>query len=418
MDDTQPSSETTQPSTPPIEGSSPKEVVPAEPPHFLPYIEEVAKKVPVVEFNQAFRITPNGLFVELSHTQRAVDLYKEWLVGRGVQDIKEDKLFKRLFGSDTPPRFYLAEGKKCLTGIFVDCPIKDPMRYRKAYYLGSPSPASDTIHPSDPLFTGNNDVHSIPGKGGIELGVSVGDKDVILPIEFVRTFTRLAPNSKKVMGRFPNINQSLSDAALALITIIRKAKLIKPEEEPLRPLRFAKDGDRIKCITRMGFYIYINQQHRVVGLYHAFGRNLYSWVREEVAFSLAREARGHVGSFEIFKRTHKFMGSLIIRGRTKMIHGKALTHFVKEALDAPALIKEPKGVKTIRTFVEPFINVLQLAEQIDIGKVSAFLSPRYRKGHVVASFEQWLIVQASRGKNPIIVDVFSRRAKNRLSESK
>jgi hypothetical protein len=379
------------------------------------FIEEFAQIVPLAEFQNSFRITPNGLFVELAHKQRVLDLYRGWLDKKGIGGLSEEKLFKKLFGSENPTRFYLAEGKRCLTGVFVECKIQEPMKYRRPYYLGSPTSAADTIHPADPMFQSDLNVRSISGKTGLELEVGVGDLDFVVSLPAVRDFIKLAAGSKKVNERYPNFAASLSDGATTLAKILQKSKPLTLSEEPLRPLRYSKDGDKVKCRTRMGFYFYFNAQNRLIAFYHGFGLNFFSFVRDEVAFSLAKEVHGKIGSFEIFRRTHKSMASLLVRGKKKMIHAKAFAHFLQESIDAPNLNKEVKGVHTVKTFVEPFINALQLAEPIAPSKVESFLSPKYRRGHDISAFNMWLFVSTKRG---LIVDAISRRSTNRREEPK
>jgi len=379
----------------------------------LPFVEEFAQGTPLVEFQNGFRVTPKGLFVELNYKDKVLEAYKNWLVKKGIGGFSDEKVFKKLFGSDNPIRYYLAEGKRCLTGIFVECAIREPMKYRKAYYLGSPTSAVDTIHPADPIFQSGLNIRSIPGKTGLELQVGVGDLDYTVSLDAVRDFVKLSLNSKKIKEKFPNINDSLSDGAVALAKTLQRSKPIILTEEPLRPLRLAKEGDRVKCRTRSGFFFYFNQQNRLIAFYHSFGRNFFSFVRDEVAFWLGKEVHGRIGSFEIFRRNHKHMASLIIRGKKRVIHAKAFAHFLNESIDAPGLIKEIKGVHTVKTYVEPFINSLQLAEPIIPAKVSSFLSPKYQRGHDVSGFNMWLFISTKRG---MVVDSISRRSTNRREE--
>ncbi len=403
MDEAQANQESSTPTQPVVEEINP----------LLPFVEEVATSLGVVEFQNHFRVTPKGLFVEASAKQKAVDLFKSWYSKKGLGEISEEKIVKKMFGSDKPTRYYLAEGKRCLTGIFVECPIKEPMKYRKAYYLGSPSSASEVLHPADPLFQSDLNVRSISGKSGLELQFDMGDDDCVVSLEAVKDFVRLSEGSKKVSEKYPDINSSLGDGAAALVKIIKKSKALPINEEPVRPLRLVKDGARVKCRTRMGFYFYFNQTNRLIAFYHSFGLNFFSFIRDEVAFDLGREVRGKIGSFEIFRRNNRHMASLIIRGKKRMIHAKAFAHFLREAIEAPNLLKEVKGVHSVKTFVEPFINALQLAEPIEASKVSSFLSPKYQRGHDISGFDMWLFVTTRRG---VVVDAISRRSTNRRVE--
>jgi len=363
------------------------------PPAHLAFIEDVVKVIPRESFTQGYRITPQGLFVEQAMRQDIVDRYHTWLKQKGASEVKDEKLPRRLFGSDTPAQFYLPEGKRCLMGIFVQCEMKDPMRYRVSYYLGSPTAASDYLHPSDPLFSEVSGLRSVSGKNGLELKVDVKGKEVSFTLEMVRLFARLAENSININKHYPHLKDSLAETARALILTLRKARIVRLDEEPLRPIRFLKDGDNIRVLSRSGFYFYFNPQKTLIGLYNGFGRNLHTFIRDEMAISVAKEERGRVGSFEIFNRNHEFMGSLLVRGRPKMIHGRTFPHFVKESLDSPNLLKKHTGPRTVRTFIEPFINAIQLAEQIQPQKVAAFLSPKYQHGVIVAAYDMWILLQ-------------------------
>lgn len=401
MDEAQLKPDETQLTPPPVV----EEVSP-----LLPFIEDVLATVGVVEFQNSYRITPKGLFVEGGSRQKIIDLYKAWLVKKGLAELSDEKIFKKLFASDKPTRYYLAEGKRCLSGNFLECSIKEPMKYRRAYYLGSPSSASDVLHPADPLFQSDLNVRSISGKTGLELEVELGDSDCVISLEAVKDFVKMSAGSKKVQEKFPEISSSLGDGAATLIKILKRSKFVPLNEEPIRPLRLVKDGPKVKCRTRMGFYFYFNETNRLIAFYHSFGLNFFSFVRDEVAFTLGREVRGKIGSFEIFKRANKYMASLIIRGKKRMILAKAFAHYLREAIEAPNLIKEVKGVHSVKTFVEPFINALQLAEPISPAKVSSFLSPKYQRGHDVSAIDMWLFVTNRRG---VVVDAISRRATNR-----
>ena len=113
----------------------------------LPFIEETIKKIPLVTFQESYRITPQGLFFSLTKKTEILDFYRTWLKEKAgektgdevKEEIKEGKLVKKLFNTDAPERFYLLEGKKCLCGYFVPAVIQNPPQYRLPYYLGSPN---------------------------------------------------------------------------------------------------------------------------------------------------------------------------------------------------------------------------------------------------------------------------------------
>ncbi|MDZ4786115.1 MAG: hypothetical protein SGJ02_08570 [bacterium] len=420
-----------------------KKTEPQKPPPnilFLPFIEAVIKKIPIEIFLESYRITAKGFFVSLTATNDIQSRYKEWAVTHGNEDIKDEKIFKKLFASETPQKYYLAEGKKVLSGYFIECFIQNPQNYRKPYYLGTPDSARDRLHSSDELFKSVDGLRSAQGKEGPELILSMPEGEIIIPMEMVQRFARLASNSKRLTERFPTMKDNLSEASKALVATIRRSKTIKIEEEIIRPLRYARDGDRVSCRTRSGFYFLISPYKRLVSVYHLFGKNLYSFVRDEVAYSLARETHGRMGSFEIFSRKSKPVGTLIVRGHKAFIHGQALTNFIKEALDnsaflktqkpevkpiakveenkfqkpnkKPHFVKEVKKTKTIRDFVEVFINTLQLSQPIATGKVSSYLRKRYQRGFDVLVNDVWLFVFNERR---LLVDCLTRTNKNRAT---
>ncbi len=385
---TQPSSDALAKPTQPSSEVSPQ----------LAFIEKVIRKIPPERFQASYRLTSKGLFYDQASQDEILQLYRQYeqeRTGREV-DLADQKILKRWFGSETPVRVYLPEGKRCLTGFIIPCSINNPANYRLPYYLGTPQIATSYLHPGDPVFQKLSGVTTRLERDGLEISFPIRNHQYTITIEGLQRFAKLAANTPRVWKRFPAFRDSLAETFRIMYLFSRKSRLVKPEDEPLRPLRFADPrNDNVEVRTAFGFYFIFDRNHRLQFIYQVRGKNLYDLIRDEIAYPLAKAEHGHYGSLEIFKRQHKLIGTFSAHGKKITLHGNALTRFIDEQLSTPHLRKKGKGFPTIKSYLENFILTFQLSQPITRSLISTYLTPQQQHHYSYFVNQLWLFLVSS-----------------------
>ncbi len=390
------------------EVSKKPEEVPGEP--LLPFVEDVIKSIPSLEFQQHYRVTLHGLFVDPAARENLTNRYEEWFKKTtGINtEYRSEKWVRKLFGDEKPRLYYLHEGKTCLRGYIVPCRLPNPQGYRRPFYLGTPTAATEMLHPQDPLFSEIPGITAKETRNGIEITVTLRGRDYIIPVAAVQHFIQLAHSSVKVKKRYPNYGESLSESTRALLELLRRTKLLRPNREVIRPFIFEHPRARFECRSSSGFYFYFDGARRLALIYHLFGRNIFNFVRDEIVLAFAGKDRHRFRSFEVFHRKHECLGVVEAHGRRLAISPHAFVNFVGEVLRSPSILRQKD--KTILWYIEEFIMSMQLSQPIEFAKVAAFVPPKLRRGQRCFTYKQWLFLVSDRY---IITECLSRTARNR-----
>lgn len=377
------------------------------------FILDVIRIIPADVFQKHYRLLPSGLFFEESYLDDLISRYQDWHKARtgSEHEKNREKVVKKFFGSNKPIRFYLPEGKSCLKGYILEAQITNPQSLRVPYYLGTPTSSKDALHPSDELFSERTGVEYRSGSAGVEIAIEAHGKTYLFPVDGLRRFSRLVPDSRKLNREFSNLDDGLVEVVKCLIWVIRHSKNINPANEPLRPCKLARGKNQLEVRGFAGFFFYFEKKTgREVFIYHSYGRNLYNLIRDEFAFGLAPENRGRIGSFEIFTRKDALLGSLYLHNKRAGLHGNAIVGFISSILESPNLVKNRTTFWTVATYLEEFITSVQLSQKIEASKVAAYLPKQYLRDNTILANGAWLFVLSRR---QVIIDCVSRTLKNR-----
>ena len=410
------------PPAPAVETPSPAQR--AEENH-LAFVSEYSKQVPIEVFRANLRFTTRGLFVSQSFEPEVLKAFHDWYrrTHPDAPELSDTKLKRKLFGSEEPEAFYLVEGKTALYGVFVPANIGDPQRFRLPFYLGSPNPAKDTLHPSDPIFQSIPGLSVVQGREGTEVHLQLGDRRYSFSLEDVKRFRELAKESISVKKHHPEFDVSLSKSLQAFVGTLRASKPIKEAELELRPLRFSEQPQPPQRSARRdargprppeyrsiaGLVFVLGDRGQLLQQYHLLGKNLYLFIRDEVAFSLARKTHGHIGSFDIHPRKSLHLGRFQAHGKRYELHGNALKGFVTDYAEG-AGNKPALKARNVRAYLEDLIAIFQLAQPIERHKIQDYLSNSQKKGFNYYVNQQWLFVVSRKYE---IMDCIARIGKNR-----
>lgn len=359
------------------------------------FIVEFVRTQPIESLRESYRVTPKGLFLKREALPATLESFQTWLGKQNQTNhkIPERKLIRRLFGVEEPELLYLLEGQNSLVGFLAACPIDNPQNLRVPYYLGSTSSAKDYLDPSDPIFAGLKGVRVTSVHGGLNIFVRCRDKELCLPSAALARFRSLATSSHQIEKHFPKYQESLAETALAAIGTLERAHLLKPNQEPLRPLRLEKT-QRLSFYERWGMVFVTDAGNCVQFIYHLYGRNLHNFLRDEVSDNLGRQTKGKFEGMQLFRRDHQLLGVISFHGKNISLHGHALGSFIIAKLEDHAPSKFPR---TVKYYLSEFILALSRAQPIAVNKIASQLKPQFRKGHSVLVNQRWLFVINNRG---------------------
>ena len=306
----------------------------------LLFVKQVKLMLSPEELREGVRATPAGLFVEKSLQSKLVECYQNWLQEktRGTVAKSERKCSKRLFGAENPPEYYLIEGKKCLLGLLVVCPLQQPQSLSLPFYLGSLAETRAYLHPGDPGLEAMQ-ARLVPASGGHQLEVRVRERKYLLSPSFLLDFQRLASQSTVLSKRFPGLTEALRESARAAVELLRKAKIIGKKESLFVPSRYGKVQGA--SFMRVGSLVFVGIGENLQFCYELRGRNLRELVRAEVGRG-SKHGRNPGQRSSGSGKQHRIVATLHINRRAFGIASSALQEFVEQTIQSGEIRGHPR----------------------------------------------------------------------------
>ncbi len=382
-----------------------------ETPHWMPFVEWLAKNTDALEFEKSYRLMSRGLFVIRESSAKLIEDFKKWQAAEGRPiERSEEKVRRKLLGGEDPPELILREGKNTHWGYLIECRLPNPQNYRRAFHLGTPDFAGDDLRASDPIFGQLQNIKLDESAREKELVFKLPKGDLRLPFHKFKLFQSLALGSKNIMELFPRTEKNLAEALRALDYVIRKLHKVGAHDEPLRPRLLLRLKERADCRTAEGFYLYFDRSGRLEFMFHYYGRNFADFLQHEIK-SLRRDRDWQRPlAFELAHERSRDFAQLSVGGQRMTVLWAAFSSFIKELVDNPHLIEKQPSPRSVPWYLSKFDAVCTRLEKIERVKVSAYLSDRYKHGYWFLVNEVWLCVISKKG---VMVDCIARTAKHR-----
>ena len=366
----------------------------AEEVSLLPFIRDVKTLFKIEEMKDKLRVTPAGLFIDEGLRPKLIEKYQEWLLKKtqGAVVKSERKCFKRLFGSEEPPEYYLVEGKNCLLGYLVACPVQQPQSMGIPFYLGSLTETRNYVHPRDPRLAAMENLELAATSDGMELQVQVRGRTYRMQTPFLLTLRELAEHSPHLLRQFPELPHALRETVRAAVKLLKRAALVEKKQQILVPQRLANAKQMF--FLRSGTLVFAAERgERLVECYELKGASLNHLIRQDLRAVTGGQKRGaHLGSLEIIPRDPRRIGSLRIRGEQFFVAPRALQDFVERVLDYPPLRSRLPARYTVAMCIEEFCVICQQSEQIAKAKIARHVEQLKLKANRFYTYERWLLV--------------------------
>lgn len=363
-------------------------------PSFDPaFLESLRKYFPIETLRESVRVTPKGLFVLHTFREQIVESYQKWLESLGLPTAARTtgKIRRRLFGGENPPLFYLAEGKNVIAGFLAVATVQQPQRYQLPHYLGSLTDSRTVLSSHDPLLEKIEGVTVAQGAKGVEISVKIGNETLLITNEGLKEFLSRAEHSPRTMKEFPELKNSQAELLIALVTLLRKSRLVALDKDPrLLPKQFVEQ--KRLTMRAVGSYEFIfSQDRRLVAVLDLKGKNLAHFVWREMS-ALRQKGERRIGIFDLASERERHIGTFNIRGEKIRLTAHALAGFVEHIGDSPE--KRDRFLKnySVRDCFEKFSILFQTAQPIDGRLIQTFVSDFKQRGTRFTVNGAWIFV--------------------------
>lgn len=335
------------------------------------------------------RITPQGLFVDLSLKRSLLDKYREWLQEKtqGVAGKSERKCFKRLFSTENPPQYYLVEGKVSFLGCLVPFLVQAPQNFGIPYYLGSLIPADNYLHPKDERLANLPNVEVVPTAEGVEVHLRVKKWRYKVSQASLLSFRAVIERSTRLSKKFPLATKSMLDVVKALGSVLYDAKPVDKRSSILVPQSLPKK----RIILRSEDLIFIiDDQERLVFCYEVKGANLFCFLRDELNEATKRKIF-NIGSLEISSQNRKYCASLKIKGRRYFMSLNTVRDFAEYCTISQVPYIKVEPAYTIIDCFRALSVICEHSEDIEKKLIERHVSMLRATMSRFMTFEKWII---------------------------
>lgn len=244
------------------------------------------------DLQKKLRRLRTGVFIPESCLKDVEEQYRNWLLAHHISSKSDDKLEKRIFGIETPHLSYLPEGQDCLSGFLAtfQAPASSSSESEQLNFNFGSVPKSDSsvisgvgfLHPKDSFFAEHP---SIKIRRSSTLGTSiefkVGEKQYTAKESVARSLAELLRTSSRFSAEFPNIQNSLRDAIIAVSKICKGARAHAPKKPIFVPSTLK--GDDGNLLVYKNLVLVFNKDFQLQDFYELRGKNFKNKVLEEIA---------------------------------------------------------------------------------------------------------------------------------------
>ncbi|MGI6680955.1 MAG: hypothetical protein ACOX3T_05710 [Bdellovibrionota bacterium] len=347
--------------------------------YILDFIKAMPDLIAIETLKKSYRITSQGLFVELQETENFISLFSK------TTNTPKEKLKKNLFKDKIAPIYYLLEGKNCLTGRLVSITIKNPQQFKLPYYLGSLTDAKTYLHPHD------LELQSVSGLTilGNDIKFKKGNFEYTITQDLLKRFNHFIGFSPIIIKRFPSATMQLKQTLRAFIILFKKAHYIHNTNNMLIPEKYISDKSQKYAVQGSLVFVF-NKENKIIDFYETKGKNLYHFMRKEFEKIKPTYLSEKTGTFKPYLASNKFLGMYTLNGKNISLNPFAFFSFLEQAPTMKSMEVYFKNAYTTQKAFEVFSYFFINSSPIDAKNIRNYIEKlgKYAKKYFIN--QQWI----------------------------
>ena len=346
----------------------------------LNFIKTLPQTLMVQTLKDNYRITPQGLFINLKETKNFTSLFAKNF------NIPENKATKKLFKEDEVPNvYYLLEGKSCQIGNLIELNVNEPQKFKMPYYLGTLTSAKTYLYPLDPELESMKDL-SINGN---DIHFKKGNYQYTLSLDVLKKFNHFIEFSPMIFKRFPKASKSLIQSLKAFIFFFKKASYVFNLKNLLVPQKCI--GNKTYKFMMFDSLIFMfNKENVIEEFYEVKGKNLYHFMRKEFEKIKPSYRSEKTGTFKPFMANNKFLGVYSLNGKNMMLNPFAFFSFLETAPTMKSMEHYFNKVYSVEKAFEVFSYLFINAAKIDAKNIKNYVEQLRKYSTSYFINQQWI----------------------------
>ncbi len=334
---------------------------------FLSSIETYPK-----ELQKRLRRIRTGIFIPEEVLADIESNYRNWLSLNQISVKLDEKLDKRIFGTEAPMLSYLPEGQECFCGFLAPLKGSDEGATLLEGIPRSESSAisgANFLHPKDNWFSDHSNIkirRSVTH--GTFIDFKIRDTTFSIKESLIRNLSELLRSSARFSDEFPELQRSLRDVIFVVHKMLTDSRFVSPKKPLFVPEQVANQNANFLIYKNL--VLVFTGDYTLCDFYELRGKNFKQKVLEEIKLLKGTSKSRVFEALEISSSKTGFYLRAKIKGKYLSIDTYAIVDLIDIVPYSNWMLSKVPSRFTVKDVFNAIGGALKYADWVNMSSLS------------------------------------------------